>query len=321
MIRRMDFAPLDGITRAVYRRVWHKYFGGVDRYFIPFFSPTDQHILTDRDRREVGPENNAGLPAVPQVMTCRAADFLWAAELAADMGYTEVNLNLGCPSGTVTAKGKGSGFLAKPAELDRFFDQVFSKVKLPVSVKTRLGISDPAEFEALMDIYDRYPIACLTIHPWVQKEKYRGQVHLEEFARALERSRNPVCYNGDLRTVEEVRTLEDRFPAVEAVMIGRGAVADPALPRKLRGGSAATKEELQAFMQELYREYQAFYGQVGTAAQRMREVWFYLIHLFEDADRLNKKMRRFKNPGEYEAAEAAIFRELTLRDHSEGDLV
>ena len=171
MIRRMDFAPLDGITRAVYRRVWHKYFGGVDRYFIPFFSPTDQHILTDRDRREVGPENNAGLPAVPQVMTCRAADFLWAAELAADMGYTEVNLNLGCPSGTVTAKGKGSGFLAKPAELDRFFDQVFSKVKLPVSVKTRLGISDPAEFEALMDIYDRYPIACLTIHPRVQKEK------------------------------------------------------------------------------------------------------------------------------------------------------
>ena len=321
MIQRIDFAPLDGITRAVYRRVWHKYFGGVDRYFIPFFSPTDQHILTNRDRREVGPENNASLPAVPQVMTCRAEDFLWAAELVADMGYSEVNLNLGCPSGTVTAKGKGSGFLAKPDELDRFFDQVFSRVTLPVSVKTRLGIADPAAFQTLMDIYDRYPIACLTIHPRVQKEKYRGQVHLEEFAQALARSRNPVCYNGDLRTVEEVRALEARFPAVEAVMIGRGAVADPALPRKLRGGSAATREELQSFMQELYREYQAFYGQVGTAAQRMREVWFYLIHLFEDADRLNKKLRRFKSPGEYEVIEAAIFQELTLRDHAEGDLI
>ena len=321
MIQRIDFAPLDGITRAVYRRVWHKYFGGVDRYFIPFFSPTDQHILTNRDRREVGPENNADLPAVPQVMTCRAEDFLWAAELVADMGYSEVNLNLGCPSGTVTAKGKGSGFLAKPEELDRFFDQVFSRVTLPVSVKTRLGIADPAAFQPLMDIYDRYPIACLTIHPRVQKEKYRGQVHLEEFAQALARSRNPVCYNGDLRTVEEVRALEARFPAVEAVMIGRGAVADPALPRKLRGGSAATREELQSFMQELYREYQAFYGQVGTAAQRMREVWFYLIHLFEDADRLNKKLRRFKSPGEYEVIEAAIFQELTLRDHAEGDLI
>ena len=321
MIQRYDFAPLDGITKVVFRRVWAAHFGGADRYFIPFFSPTDQHILTDRDRREIDPANNGGLPLVPQVMTCRAKDFLWAAEVVADMGYTEVNLNLGCPSGTVTAKGKGAGFLAKPEELDRFFDQVFSKVRMPVSVKTRLGIQEPEEFGHLLEIYNRYPIACLTIHARVQKEKYRGPVHLDAFAQALAESRNPVCYNGDLRTAAEVEALSQRFPSVEAVMIGRGAVADPALLRKLRGGPAATKEELQAFTQDLYRAYQAFYGQVGTAAQRMREVWFYLIHLFENADRLNKKLRRFKNPGEYESVEAAIFRDLSLRDHSEGDLV
>ena len=321
MIQRYDFAPLDGITKVVFRRVWAAHFGGADRYFIPFFSPTDQHILTDRDRREIDPANNGGLPLVPQVMTCRAKDFLWAAEVVADMGYTEVNLNLGCPSGTVTAKGRGAGFLAKPEELDRFFDQVFSKVRMPVSVKTRLGIQEPEEFARLLEIYNRYPIACLTIHARVQKEKYRGPVHLDAFAQALAESRNPVCYNGDLRTAAEVEALSQRFPSVEAVMIGRGAVADPALLRKLRGGPAATKEELQAFTQDLYRAYQAFYGQVGTAAQRMREVWFYLIHLFENADRLNKKLRRFKNPGEYESVEAAIFRDLSLRDHSEGDLV
>ena len=321
MIQRYDFAPLDGITKVVFRRVWAAHFGGADRYFIPFFSPTDQHILTDRDRREIDPANNGGLPLVPQVMTCRAKDFLWAAEVVADMGYTEVNLNLGCPSGTVTAKGKGAGFLAKPEELDRFFDQVFSKVRMPVSVKTRLGIQEPEEFARLLEIYNRYPIACLTIHARVQKEKYRGPVHLDAFAQALAESRNPVCYNGDLRTAAEVEALSQRFPSVEAVMIGRGAVADPALLRKLRGGPAATKEDLQAFTQDLYRAYQAFYGQVGTAAQRMREVWFYLIHLFENADRLNKKLRRFKNPGEYESVEAAIFRDLSLRDHSEGDLV
>lgn len=321
MIQRYDFAPLDGITKVVFRRVWAAHFGGADRYFIPFFSPTDQHILTDRDRREIDPANNGGLPLVPQVMTCRAKDFLWAAEVVADMGYTEVNLNLGCPSGTVTAKGKGAGFLAKPEELDRFFDQMFSKVRMPVSVKTRLGIQEPEEFARLLEIYNRYPIACLTIHARVQKEKYRGPVHLDAFAQALAESRNPVCYNGDLRTAAEVEALSQRFPSVEAVMIGRGAVADPALLRKLRGGPAATKEELQAFTQDLYRAYQAFYGQVGTAAQRMREVWFYLIHLFENADRLNKKLRRFKNPGEYESVEAAIFRDLSLRDHSEGDLV
>ena len=321
MIARYDLAPLDGITKTVFRRVWNDRFGGADRYFIPFFSPTSEHVMTARDLKELDRSRNVGLDLVPQVMTRRAADFLWAAEVVADMGYTEVNLNLGCPSGTVTAKGKGAGFLAKPEELDRFFDQVFSKVRMPVSVKTRLGIQEPEEFARLLEIYNRYPIACLTIHARVQKEKYRGPVHLDAFAQALAESRNPVCYNGDLRTAAEVEALSQRFPSVEAVMIGRGAVADPALLRKLRGGPAATKEELQAFTQDLYRAYQAFYGQVGTAAQRMREVWFYLIHLFENADRLNKKLRRFKNPGEYESVEAAIFRDLSLRDHSEGDLV
>lgn len=321
MIQRVDFAPLDGITKAVFRQVWHRRFGGADRYFMPFFSPTDQHIVTDRDRKELVPENNGGLPLVPQVMTRKADDFLWAAELLGDMGYTEVNLNLGCPSGTVTAKGKGSGFLAKPEELDRFFDQVFSRAALPVSVKTRLGILAPEEFWPLLEIYNRYPIACLTIHPRVQKQFYKGTVHLDVFEKALAASKNRVCYNGDLRTVEDLRAFQDRFPAAEAVMVGRGAVADPALPRKWRGGPAATRQELQDFTAELYQSYQAFYGQVNPAAQRMKEVWFYLIHLFEGGGRIDKKLRRSRGAWEYERLEAEIFQTLPLRDHSEGDLV
>ena len=320
MIRQFDFAPLDGITRSVFRRVWARRFGGADRIFVPFFSPTHQHVITPRDLREITREGAEDLPLVPQVMSCLAPDFQWAAEVLGDMGYPEVNLNLGCPSGTVTAKGKGSGFMARPEDLDAFFDQVFSQVHLPVSVKTRLGYQTPEEFPRLLEIFNRYPIACLTIHARVRPEKYKGPLHLDVFEAALQKSRNPVCYNGDLQTVAGVRELERRFPAAEAVMIGRGGVADPALFRKLRGGSAATREELQSFTQELYQEYQAFYGQVGTAAQRMREVWFYLIHLFEDADRLNRPMRRFRTPGEYEAAEAAIFRELPLRQDAEGVL-
>ena len=320
MIQRYGFAPLDGITRSVFRRVWHRRFGGTDRIFVPFFSPTHHHIVTPRDLREITREGAEDLPLVPQVMSRLAPDFLWAAEVLEDLGYTEVNLNLGCPSGTVTAKGKGSGFLARPEELDAFFEAVFSQVRLPVSVKTRLGYQSVEEFPRLLEIFNRYPIACLTIHARVRPEKYKGPLHLDVFAEALAHSQNPVCYNGDLQTVAGVRDFETRFPAAEAVMIGRGAVADPALFRKLRGGSAATREELQAFTQELYREYQAFYGQVGTAAQRMREVWFYLIHLFEDADRLNRPMRRFRTPGEYEAAEAAIFQELELRQDAQGVL-
>ena len=210
MIARLDFAPLDGITKRVFRRVWHQRFGGADRYFVPFISPTDQHVITPRDRREL--ENPEGLPQVPQVMAKQAADFVWAAEALADMGYEEVNLNLGCPSGTVTAKGKGSGLLMDPDRLDRFLDQVFSATRVPVSVKTRLGYHTPEEFPRLLEVFNRYPIACLTVHPRVRPEKYRGAVHMDQFALALAESKNPVCYNGDLTSVAGVRALEAQFP-------------------------------------------------------------------------------------------------------------
>ena len=150
MIQRLDFAPLDGITRSVFRRVWFRHFGGADRIFVPFFSPTHHHIVTPRDLREITREGAKDLPLVPQVMSRLAPDFLWAAEVLEDLGYREINLNLGCPSGTVTAKGKGSGFLSRPEELDAFFDQVFSSVRLPVSVKTRLGYQTPEEFPRLL---------------------------------------------------------------------------------------------------------------------------------------------------------------------------
>lgn len=322
MIQTIDFAPLDGITKVVFRQVWSQYFGGVDRYFIPFFSPTPHHIMTPRDLREVDFVHNANLPSVPQVMTKNAEDFLWACEVLKDMGYTEVNLNLGCPSGTVTAKGKGSGFLAHPEELAAFFDAVFARNPLPVSVKTRLGYETAEEFSGLLDIYNRYPIACLTIHPRVRKEKYRGAVHRDIFAAALENSRIPVCYNGDLRTAAEVRELEDTFPALRHVMIGRGLVADPALARKLRGGTGTDRVELTAFLSALYQGYIDFYqGQVATAAQRMREVWFYLIHLFDDAEKLNKQLRRFRTPAEYERIQAEILASCPLRSDAAGDLI
>ncbi len=324
MIARFDFAPLDGITKRVFRRVWHKHFGGADRYFVPFISPTDQHVITPRDRREL--ENPENLPQVPQVMAKQAADFVWAAEALADMGYGEVNLNLGCPSGTVTAKGKGSGLLLDPDRLDRFLDQVFSGTRVPVSVKTRLGYNVPEEFPRLLEIFNRYPIACLTVHPRVRPEKYRGAVHMDQFALAVAESKNPVCYNGDLTSVAGVRALETRFPNLNAAMIGRGAIADPALFRRLRGGPAATKEELQTFTTELYQAYQDFYaqaapdGQAAPASQRMKEVWFYLIHLFAGGERLGGRMRRSRGPRAYEELETQIFQELDLLDAPQGEL-
>lgn len=323
---RLEFAPLDGITKTVFRQVWRARFGGADRYFLPFISPTDQHIFTDKMRRELSAEPDE-LPAlVPQIMTRRADDFLWAAEVLAGMGFREVNLNLGCPSGTVTAKGKGSGLLLYPDELAAMLEEICWKSPLPVSVKTRLGYREPEEFPALLEIFNRCPVKSLIVHPRTRPEKYKGPIHTGAFALAAEQSRNPLCYNGEIRTPEDAAEIQARFPSLDALMIGRGAVADPALFRKLRGGPAATREELQDFTAQLYQRYQDFYGAVEpsskteAASQRMKEVWFYLIHLFDDRKRYGSQMRRSRGSREYLRWQAAILQELPLRDHSEGPL-
>lgn len=163
------FAPLEGLTDSIYRRLHHKWFPGVDRYYMPFMSPTQHRALTPRETRELPQADAAGFAAVPQILTKSAEDFLWAAEQCRLLGYEEVNLNLGCPSGTVVAKGKGSGMLSDPDALDAFLWEIFNRTTLPISVKTRLGLTDSAEFPRILEVYNRYPIRELTVHPRVRK--------------------------------------------------------------------------------------------------------------------------------------------------------
>jgi tRNA-dihydrouridine synthase len=313
MTMRYTAAPMEGVTSFHYRRVHARHFPGVDRYYTPFLSPTQHHVFTPKEWKEIAPEHNEGIPVIPQLLTRNPEDFIWAANELARLGYPEVNLNLGCPSGTVVAKGKGSGFLGRPEELDRFLDQIFSAVTLPISIKTRLGLQDPAEFPRLLDIYNRYPIAELTIHPRVQKDFYKRPVHPEAFAAAFAQSKNPVCYNGDLVTVADCAALIERFPTLKAVMLGRGLIADPALIQRLKGGPPATKEQLRAFHHELYHTLAQDFGSHRNAMLRMKELWFYHIHLFEDNARYAKQLRKATDPQVYETIVDQLFRDLPLR--------
>ena len=301
------FAPMEGITGAVFRRTHHEFFPGIDKYFMPFITPTTQEKLTPRQKRDVLPEYNEGVPAVPQLLTRTAADFIWAANTLASLGYAEVNLNLGCPSGTVTAKGKGSGMLRDPAVLDAFLDAVFSHAEGPISVKTRLGVEKPEEFAAILDIYDRYPICELTIHPRVMRQLYRGQADRAAFAEALPRCTMPVCYNGDVTTPEELHALETQFPQLSGIMIGRGFIADPALLRRARGGTGASREELRGYLDDLYHGYTELFGSAGCAVSRMKAHWFYLIHRFAGSEKLEKQLRKAREPWEYEVLVNQIF--------------
>ncbi len=310
---RYYFAPLESVTTALYRALHQAHFGGVDRYYMPFVSPTQQHKFTPRQLRDIAPEHNTGVHAVPQILCKDADDFIWSVQELCDMGYTEVNLNLGCPSQTVTAKGKGSGFLASPDALDAFLAQsynAFAQMPVPmqISVKTRLGKHDAAEFTRILDIYNQYPISELTIHPRVQKDYYLGPVRMESFLWAQAHSKIPLCYNGDIVAPQDMRALH----AVDAVMIGRGLLADPALLRKLRGGKGASKDELRAFLTALFNEYTALYGSANNALIRMRDVWFYQVHLFADNDEFVQKFRRMKTVTEYKILVNRIFNECDL---------
>ena len=312
---RYYFAPMEGITDSIYRRIHHKYFPGLDRYYMPFLSPTMHRTLTHKESRELPMATSEAFVAIPQILTKIPEDFLWAARVCQERGYDEVNLNIGCPSGTVVAKGKGAGMLRNPTELDAFLEAIFAESPIPISVKTRLGMEDAAEFKALLEVFNRYPIKELTIHPRVRKQFYSGGVDMEMFRYAAESSRNPLCYNGSLNCGEDIAALTAQFPQIDAVMLGRGLIGDPGM--LTNGGT--TREKLKAFADELLENYVETFGGARNAMFRMKENWGFLRHRFEDSEKLWKQLRKTTDIHEYRAITAEIFATLPLAERLQAD--
>ena len=298
------FAPMEGITDSIYRRLHHQYFGSPDRYYMPFISPTMHRTLTHKEERELPLANSQPFVAIPQILTKDPEDFLWAAQVCADRGYTEVNLNLGCPSGTVVSKGKGSGMLRDVQLLVPFLDHIYAKTPIKVSIKTRLGMEDPAEFPAILSALEPFPVAELTIHPRVRKQFYDGGVHMDSFRYATEHSALPLCYNGDLRSLAEIDAFRREFPQIGAVMIGRGLIGDPGM---LTGTNIAT---LEAFHNHLLEEYTVAFGGSRNAMFRLKENWHFLIEHFDNSEKLWKRLRKTTDIGEFRSITAQIFHTL-----------
>lgn len=314
---RYYFAPMEGLTGSLFRKVHYELFPGADRYYTPFISPTAEHVFTSRERREILPDITRGIPLVPQLLTKNAGDFLWAARALADMGYEEVNLNLGCPSRTVTAKGKGSAMLGDVEALRRFLDELFAGADgLHVSVKTRIGVKDVEEFPDILALYNQYPIRELTIHPRTTKEMYKGLAHRDVFAAAMSATKLPLCYNGDVTVPSEAKEMEDAFPGLQAVMIGRAAVRNLALFRQIQGGASMRKEELRAFHEAMYAGYRELFDR-RIAMKKMKELWNGLIHNFADSDKIAKKLARSEDVDQFDFWVEAAFQELNLQQEGE----
>ena len=309
------FAPLEGITDYLYRTIHHRHFPGVDRYYTPFLSPTlEGPALTKKDLREILPENNREITLIPQILTNNAAIFLRGAQALMDYGYTEVNLNLGCPSGTVAAKGKGSGFLDRREDLERFLDEIYEKCPMDISIKTRLERKDPDGFYSLLELYNRYPIKELTIHPRIREDMYKHPVRMEYFRHAQKESKAPLCLSGGISTLADIVGMVD---PPEAIMLGRSLVANPALVMQAKGTGTITKEALRAFHDEFFEAAAIMLGTPKNTMFRMKEIWALMAYLFDNRDKHWKDLRKATSVTEYQGAVARLFRDCPLREHAD----
>lgn len=305
-------APLEGVTGYIYRNAYHTFYGGMDKYFSPFINANQSNSFKSRDLNDILPDNNKGMVLVPQLLTNKAQDFIQTAGRICELGYQEINLNLGCPSGTVVSKGRGAGFLAKPEELDRFFEDVFNGTKMKISVKTRIGKEQPEEFYRLIEIYNKYPIHELIIHPRLQTDLYKNKPNLIIFKEALDLSKIPVCYNGDLCCTEDFSKFSEEFPNVDTVMVGRGIISNPGLILEVKQNMKPDKNTLRAFHDKVFEDYQKVISGDRNVLFRMKEFWFYLIDMFMDAEKYAKKIKKSEHFQPYIEAVDSLFQEVKL---------
>lgn len=295
-------APLESVTTWIYRQAHAKIYGRLDKYFIPFLEPHEKRDFKTRELQEILPEHNENIYAVPQILTNRSEGFIKLAKALKDWGYEEINLNLGCPSKTVVTKGKGSGFLAKPEELERFLTEIFDALsgEVKISVKTRIGKEDPEEFPALLELFNKYPMEELIIHPRVQKDGYGNVPRLELYELAEKQSLNPLCYNGDLYTREQIRNFAERFPGTERLMFGRGFLRDPGLIYNEGKDSKDIFEKFWEFHDLVYEGYQERNMGDRNVLFKMKELWSYQVYQFSEPERLFKTFKKVQDCNEYE---------------------
>lgn len=288
---KLYFAPLEGVTTKLFRNLHFKHFGGADAYYAPFITPGVEDKITPKLIKDVLPEENE-TPLVPQILCNQTEPFLNLAFKLKEIGYDEINLNLGCPSGTVVSKNRGAGFLRDTDALDAFLEKIFLRCPISVSVKTRIGFSDLSEAKDLITIFNRYPISLLTIHPRLRTDFYKGAPNMEAFEEMYTRSLNPVCYNGDICSEEKYESIVSTYPNLKGVMIGRGAVQNPALLREIKDNQKLKREELVSFLTALSDSYFELFRSEVFTLHKMKEIMFLVANNIPEDKKFLKQIKK-----------------------------
>ncbi len=298
------YAPMEGITLSHFRRIHHEMFPGVSEYYTPFIAPDSNGGFRAKFLRELTTDCGQ-VPLIPQLLVNNAEAFCLTADRLVELGFREINLNVGCPSGTVFSKHKGAGMLRDLPTLDSLLDRVMDhaeKAGYRISVKTRMGIHSTEEFPAIMEIYEKYPIKKCIVHARCRDDFYQGRADLAGFAAAASASRLHLVYNGDIAEQKDLEALRQAAPTVDSVMVGRAAVANPALFRVLQGGPQLTKEELRMFHDRLTEAWLEDGLSPVFTVERMKTLWAYMQTMFPESKKEIKAIMKSRSLDSYRSA-------------------
>ena len=288
---KLYFAPLEGITTYTYRNAHSEMFGECDKYFAPFITPTANEKISLKSLRDILPENNMKRPVV-QALSSNAEAFLGFAQKVKDLGYNEINLNFGCPSGTVVKKMRGAGSLRDLDALKRLFDGIFSRTDMTISVKTRAGFYSHDEFDEILSIYNKYPISELIVHPRIREEYYNNLPNEESFEKAYKGAKTKLSFNGNVYSVKDYEKITQKYKKLDSVMIGRGAIKNPAIFREIRGGKHLETKELVDFSHILEERYLKVLGSEIYTLHKLKEIWIYVMQNFPEEKKILKAVKK-----------------------------
>ncbi len=308
---RIYLAPFQGITTYTYREVYTKYFGGIAKLFTPFYPGGNSTKGLSKRAVELNFTHQNGVEVVPQILSKDADEIVRFANFCDEKGYNEINWNLGCPYARVANKKRGSGILPYPAMIDEILKDVMHQISINLSIKCRLGYFSEEEIFTLMDVYNSHNLNEVTIHARLGKQLYTGEVNVEAFEKAMNMSKIPIVYNGDIFSEKNYHTKKKELDSINLWMIGRGLLVDPFLPMKIIGTDVPDIDDQKLiaykFITDLYLKYRKKNNDRLQAISVMKELWGFMSYSFDNPQKIFNKIKKTTSFDEYEEVVARTF--------------
>ena len=306
-------SPLQGFTDYKFRNAFNHFFGGIDTFYSPYIRLNGKLVIKNSYKKDIELKNNTELEVIPQIITNNVEEFLFVAKYVRELGYKELNWNLGCPYPMVTKRGMGSGLIADPEKINSILHKIHNESDILVSMKMRMGYDTPEEILEVLPVLDNYPLKNIAIHARIGKQLYKGGTDLDSFQKCVDNTKHKLYYNGDVTSVAAYKKLQERFPSIDHWMIGRGLIADPFLPSMIKAETTEYPKNrfdiFNEFHNRIFTEYDAALSGPTPIKMKMLGFWEYFSQSFSNPQKTYKKIKKAGNVRNYEIAVREIFKE------------